>query len=92
MRVSNCKASNYTRDRIPFTGNNLFAVKLLKGYVIYSYGHHWPLFVYHNRYKKWYGNDDKYSVTTSKHKSQCGIIDYTPCTIERMQEIIESLS
>lgn len=36
-------------------------------YVVYSYGEHWPLFVYHNGV--WYENSERYSVTTSKHRS-----------------------
>jgi hypothetical protein len=37
-------------------------------YVVYSYGPHWPLFVWHDGV--WYENKDRYSVTTSKHRSQ----------------------
>lgn len=37
-------------------------------YVVYSYGDHWPLFVCHDGV--WYENSDRYSVTTSKHRSQ----------------------
>ena len=38
-------------------------------YVVYSYGPHWPLFVYFPQTGKWIENTDKCSVTTSKHLS-----------------------
>jgi len=39
-----------------------------KLYVVYSYGSHWPLFIYSEATNQWYGNSDKHSRTTSKHK------------------------
>ena len=92
MRIANTNASSYVRRRIPFKGNNLFGELLAKGYVIYSYGHHFPLFVYSVKTKRWYGNNNKYSQSTSKHKTQCGINDYVSKTTEQLQEIIKSLS
>ena len=41
-----------------------------KRYVVYSYGSHWPLFVYDYGTKRWFENSDKYSVTTSKHRTK----------------------
>ena len=38
-------------------------------YVVFSYGPHWPLFVYDYRTHTWFENKDKYSVTTSRHRS-----------------------
>ena len=34
-------------------------------YVVYSYGKHWPLFIFCEGV--WYGNANKFSPTTSKH-------------------------
>ena len=44
-------------------------------YAVYSYGHHFPLYIaeWLNPDKsdiKWYENADRYSVSTSKHRSQ----------------------
>lgn len=39
-------------------------------YVVYSYGHHWPLFVYEKIGGTWMVNEDKASRTTSKHRGQ----------------------
>ena len=38
---------------------------------VYSYGKHFPMYVYDYRMCEWYGNSDKYSPTTSKHQSTC---------------------
>lgn len=46
----------------PSTDDNL--------YIVYSYGWHFPMYIYCRQSDLWYGNTDKYSVTTSKHQSQ----------------------
>ncbi len=38
-------------------------------YVVYSYGRHWPLFVYVPQVSLWFENKEKFSPTTSKHRS-----------------------
>lgn len=40
-------------------------------YAVFSYGHHFPMYVWDSETQQWYGNEDKYSVTTSKHQNQC---------------------
>lgn len=54
-----CYGSLYARWETASDGTRLYAV--------YSYGEHWPLFVNHDG--TWYENSDRYSVTTSKHRS-----------------------
>jgi hypothetical protein len=39
-------------------------------YVIYSYGSHFPMYVWDETAKIWLGNSDKYSRTTSTHQSK----------------------
>lgn len=39
-------------------------------YVIYSYGHHFPMYVYDEESGQWLGNKAKYSRTTSTHQSK----------------------
>jgi hypothetical protein len=39
-------------------------------YVIYSYGSHFPMYVYDETSQQWLGNSDKYSRTTSTHQSK----------------------
>lgn len=40
-----------------------------RSYTVYSYGQHFPMYVYDFNTGCWYGNRDKYSRTTSKHQS-----------------------
>ena len=64
----------YVNKLQTFNAGNVFAVIYPAGdapdsrYVVYSYGWHWPMYI--KQGVQWYGNADKYSVTTSKHASQ----------------------
>lgn len=40
-------------------------------YVVTSYGPHWPLFIFAPEQNLWFGNEDKYSPTTSRHRTYC---------------------
>jgi len=67
MRVSNNKCRELVVSRRDFTANNIFAVTNSRGvYAVYSYGYHFPLFAFIDG--QWYENEDRYSVTTSKHR------------------------
>ena len=71
IKTTNRLARNYVRDRVPFTNSNnqLFARWASPQlYVVYSYGEHWPLFIYSTDTASWYGNEDRYSPTTSHHR------------------------
>ena len=87
-RIANRDASSYVRRRQEFKGSNLFSRQLDERYVVYSYGSHWPMFIYADGI--WYENQDKYSRTTSMQKSQAH-----PCTdtiklsVEQMVSIAE---
>jgi len=39
-------------------------------YVVCSYGVHYPMWIYDFLTGQWFGNYDKYSRTTSKHRTQ----------------------
>jgi hypothetical protein len=49
---------------------SIFSVKGTKTYTVYSYGTHYPMYVYDKTVDRWYGNSDKYSRTTSKHMTK----------------------
>lgn len=68
MRVSNKSCRSWVQRREPFKANHLFAERANGFYVVYSYGHHWPLWAFDGQV--WYENVDKYSSSTSRHKSQ----------------------
>lgn len=70
-RVSNSNARGLVVHRRPFTGSNTYSRELHDGsYAVFSYGEHWPLYLWFRSVNRWYGNQDKYSRTTSKHASQ----------------------
>ena len=54
------------QNKESFQGSNLFGQWMTKRdqpysrYVVYSYGYHWPLFVYENGV--WYENADKFRL------------------------------
>jgi hypothetical protein len=85
-KVANGKCREYVRNMKEFTGNNLFARYTCATpgttseifYVVYSYGSHYPLFIYHCSTKTWFENEDRYSVTTSKHRSQAHPLPLVP--------------
>ena len=70
-RVANQDARRYVQNLEEFQGSHTFGQWNTVGgerYVVYSYGQHWPLFIYEGG--KWYENADKYSRTTSRHHGQ----------------------
>jgi hypothetical protein len=70
IRTTNRHAGDYARNRVPFQNSNgqLYAVRHTPMlYVVYSYGSHWPLYVYDGF--DWYENEDKCSSTTSRHRT-----------------------
>lgn len=74
MKIANKNAREFVQKEHPFDGNNLFAQfgcshdTKETWYVVYSYGLHFPMFVKANGI--WFENEDKFSPTTSKHRSQ----------------------
>ena len=82
MRVSNNKARDYVEKLEVFQGSNTFAEWRSHGsgddsglhehkkiYVVYSYGSHFPMYIYDGQEGKWIGNKDKYSSSTTRHQS-----------------------
>ena len=72
MKIANRDVRQFVQRLHPFEGNNLFAQYRPEGngvrYIVYSYGDHWPLFIHAG--DTWFENEDKHSVTTSKHRTQ----------------------
>ena len=75
MKIANKNGSIYTTNKEEFNGSNTFAVAYgcnenngFSVYVVYSYGYHFPMYVFKGG--KWYENGDKYSQSTSKQQNQ----------------------
>ena len=78
MRVSNNKARQYVNSLDEFQGSNTTGkwLNVANGrdgtnflYVVYSYGSHFPMYIYDKVQGKWLGNKDKYSQSTTRHQS-----------------------
>jgi hypothetical protein len=69
MRVTNKQVRTQVQQLKPFTSTTgyLFSIRRDNRYIVYSYGSHFPLFIYEGG--AWYANADKYSVTTNRHYS-----------------------
>ena len=67
-RIANKDCRSYVERKEEFKGSNLYAEKIGKIYVVYSYGEHYPMFLF--RKNKWYENSDGSSRSTSKQRSQ----------------------
>ena len=78
-RINGREACSYVQRCEPFKNSNgqLYAEWLNPShsensnsrYVVYSYGPHWPLFIYVPHVNTWFENKDKYGPTTSKHRT-----------------------
>ena len=75
MKVANSKARGAVQTLSPFTGSHTFGEWNGSAYVVCSYGYHFPLFVFKDG--AWYENSDKYSVSTSKHRTQLHPLEET---------------
>jgi len=74
-KITNNEARSYVMRKENFdTVNETMFAKTIEDhkahtYTVYSYGHHFPMYVYDYKTGEWYGNKDKFSRTTSKHQS-----------------------
>ena len=90
VRTSNRECDYYVRNLIPFQANHIFSENKGDLYIVYSWGKHFPMYIYSYNTGLWYGNSDRYSQTTSKHQSQAspGQVDVWLSTSE-MDTIID---
>ena len=100
MKTSNKACRAQVQNRNAFTANNIFAEYITTNadlsplttcrYVVYSYGKHFPMYIYEGGH--WYANIDKYSPSTSRHQSQAnpctGQTQAMPMTTPQMLQIV----
>lgn len=89
MKTSNKNCRQLVADRTPFKAHHLFAEIVNGFYVVYSYGHHWPLWACDPQ-GYWYENVDKYSPSTSRQKSHTRpfALDFFKCGTLQLKDII----
>ena len=76
-----------TSNQTPYSQSNWWHGAEL--YIVYSYGEHYPMYVYDYGTKTWFGNETKSSRTTERHKTHArpdGYIDW--CSASYLQSII----
>ena len=79
-RVANKDISEYIDKLEVVEGSNIFTENSGKLpdnpetddnlYIVYSYGWHFPMYIHCRQANLWYGNSDRFSISTSKHQSQ----------------------
>jgi hypothetical protein len=71
--VPNIRCRSLVQAKKPFYGSNLFAEwrdeKNGRVYTVYSYGYHFPMYVWTEHDQRWFANRDKYSVSTTRPQS-----------------------
>ena len=84
------QAVDLVKGKKEFKAGNVFAINypVTGYYIVFSYGLHWPLFIYDYNKRQWYGNSDKYSVTTSKHYSKLNPGNVLPLSCEEMKRLV----
>ena len=84
------QAVELAKNRKEFVAGNAFALNYHATgyYVVYSYGTHWPLYIYDYNTQQWYGNSDKCSVATSKHYSRLNPGNVLPLSCEGMKGLV----
>ena len=87
IRTSNKNSSIYSSSLDDFKGSNIFGENTENLYIVYSYGYHFPMFVYDKKEHLWFENSDKYSVSTSKQQNQVRPYRHPAYTNERLVEL-----
>ena len=84
------QAVELVKNREEFVAGNVFALNYHATgyYVVYSYGAHWPLYIYDYNTQQWYGNSDKHSVTTSKHYTKLNPGNVALLNCEEMKRLV----
>ena len=84
------RAVELIKNKSMFSAGNVFALNypVTGYYIVFSYGLHWPLFIYDHKKGQWYGNSDKYSATTSKHYRELNPGNVLPLPCEEMKRLV----
>jgi hypothetical protein len=69
MKVANKNAKELIGNLIAFQASNLYGVWRGNTYVVFSYGEHFPIYLWDDIAYKWIGNKDKYSQSTTRHQA-----------------------
>jgi len=68
------EAKHFVRARREFTASKrrMFGRHSHNGlYTVFSWGTHWPLYIYDESVDQWYGCNEKHTVSTNRHAKVC---------------------
>ena len=90
-KIANNEMRGAVNKRLTFTNNNstVYSDNSSTLYTVWSYGRHYPMYVYDKDTSSWFGNDHKSTRTTERHKTLTrpdGDIKW--CTTEFLHSII----
>lgn len=88
MKTTNSKSRIFTQAKQAFEASNLRAIHRNGLYIVYSYKWY-PIFVCDMQSGEWFENHERYSVSTSRQKSQSHPnVDTWLRSTEELNEII----
>ena len=94
--IANHQARVYVQNLSEFKGSNIFG-NWVTGkdnklrYVVFSYGKHWPMYVWCPVVNRWFSNASWYSRTTHKHHGQAHpLVDTTPLHVDDMIKVADA--
>lgn len=72
-KTENKHMGAFVRSRLLFENRNgtVYSQRARGLYTVFSYGLHFPMYIWEEDRQVWYGNKDKYSATTSRHQALC---------------------
>lgn len=72
IRIANRDARRYVQQRQRFYASNMYATPYGHTglYVVYSFGPHFPIWIWVPGHDIWVGNKDKMSRTSTRHQTQ----------------------
>lgn len=71
IKANNSDARQHVLRKEDFEAFSIFGYKENNVYAVYSWGRHFPMYVFDYKASYWIGNSDGYSKSTSRHKSIC---------------------
>jgi hypothetical protein len=97
MKVNNKDMGQLVKNTRQFHNNNDTVWTNWEGkfYVVYSYGRHFPMYAYDTELQRWYGNESKFSSTTTRHQrlaQPVSSLEITWCDTEKIQALLAARS
>ena len=96
-RVTNRKCESLVQDKLPFRGSNMYGewksplpTTEPPVYVVYSWGEHFPLYIYEPTKDEWFINTDGTTNSSIQHRwdAQLKDVSYLPLDCDTMIDII----